>query len=226
MLQVKPMPAQIAPERLARLAEIDPATVGHFRDWGFIDPEIRPVIPARRVVGTAVTVVAPPLDLSMVSYALGLVRPGDVLVIDRLGDARHVCMGGVVALAAKQAGVAAIIIDGVACDFAEIRQYDLPVWCRGEAVLVGKPLAVAGAMNIPASCGGVAVLPGYAVLADTGGVFIFPPEEIEEIVETSLPMQAREPVTLQRLRAGEKLPAISGSKAKVDAALAAQSSRR
>ncbi|OGA46368.1 MAG: hypothetical protein A3F74_09400 [Betaproteobacteria bacterium RIFCSPLOWO2_12_FULL_62_58] len=218
MIRINPMPLPIGRALLDKLAQIDPVTVGHFREWGFVDPDIRPVISGRRVVGTAVTVITAALDTSMIPYALGLARPGDVLVIDRLGDMRHACMGGVVALAAKVAGVAGVIIDGLACDFHEFVQYDLPVWCRGEAALTGKSLATDGALNVPVACGSVAVLPGDAVLADSGGVFICSRDEIEEIYETALPMQQREPATLERLRAGEKLGAISGSAAKVEAA--------
>ncbi len=222
MIRVMPMPAQVDPALLEKLAQVDPVTIGHFREWGFVDPALRPVIPSRRVVGTAVTVVTPAIDTSMIPYVMGMVRPGDVLVIDRLGDMRHACMGGVVALAAKVAGVAGVIIDGLACDFAEFVQYDLPAWCRGEAALTGKSLAMDGAINIPVACGGVAVMPGDAVLADTGGIFIVSAAEIEEIFQTALPMQQREPGRLDELRAGKKLGVVGGATAKVDAALAAQ----
>jgi regulator of RNase E activity RraA len=218
MIRINPMPPPIDRVLLDKLAQIDPVTVGHYREWGFVDSAIRPVIKGRRVVGTAVTVITAALDTSMIPYAVGLARPGDVLVIDRLGDMRHACMGGVVALAAKVAGVAGVIIDGLACDFHEFVQYDLPVWCRGEAALTGKSLASDGALNVPVSCGGVAVLPGSAVLADSGGVFVCARDEIDEIYEMGLPMQQREPATLERLRAGEKLGAITGSAARVEAA--------
>jgi len=220
MIRVNPMPPQIDRALLEKLAQIDPVTIGHYREWGFVDPAVRPVITGRRVVGTAVTLITPAIDTSMIPYALGMVRPGDVLVIDRLGDMRHACMGGVVALAAKLAGVAGVIIDGLACDFAEFVQYDLPVWCRGEAALTGKSLAMDGALNVPVCCGGVAVMPGAAVLADSGGVFVLDSSEIEEIVAIGLPMQQSEPERLKRLRAGEKLGALSGATSKIEAALA------
>jgi 4-hydroxy-4-methyl-2-oxoglutarate aldolase len=222
MIRINPMPQQVEPALLKKLAQLDPVTIGHYREWGFVDPALRPVISGRRVVGTAVTLITPEIDTSMIPYVMGMVRPGDVLVIDRLGDRRHACMGGVVALAAKVAGVAAVIIDGLACDFAEFHQYDMPVWCRGEAALTGKSLAMDGAINVPVSCGGVAVLPGSAVLADTGGVFICDAGEIDEIFGIGLPMQQREPGRLDQLRAGEKLGIVGGATARVDAVLAAQ----
>ena len=222
MIRVNPMPPQVDAALLKKLAQLDPVTIGHYREWGFVDPALRPIIPGRRVVGTAVTLITPAIDTSMIPYVLGMVRPGDVLVIDRLGDTRHACMGGVVALAAKVAGVAGVIIDGLACDFAEFVQYDLPTWCRGEAALTGKSLAMDGAINVPVACGGVAVMPGDAVLADTGGVYVVTAAEIEEIVAIGLPMQQREPGRLEELRAGKKLGVLGGATARVDAAIAAQ----
>ena len=75
---------------------------------------------------------------------------------------------------------------------------------------------------MPVACGGVAVVPGDAVLADSGGIFVMNPSEIEEIHGIALPMQQREPGRLDQLRAGEKLGVVSGATAKVEAALKAQ----
>lgn len=222
MLKIKEMPNQVDAGLLERLVEVDTATIGHFRWWGFVDPALRPLIRDRRVAGTAVTAAIPADDSSLIQYVLGMVRPGDFLVIDKLGDTRHACMGGVLALAAKVAGVVGIVLDGVACDFEEIRKCDLPLWCRGETALTDKILAAAGAINVPVTCGGVAINPGDAVLADTGGVVVLPPDEVEETIKIAMPMQKREPLLRKRILAGEKVGDIIGTTQKVNAALKAQ----
>lgn len=224
MLKVNPMPPQADAALLARLREVDPTTIGHFRHYGFVDPEVCALIPGRRVVGTAVTVCMPALDSALLHYVVSRCRPGDVLVIDRLGDRRHACMGGVVAAAMKTAGIAAVILDGLACDFAEIRELGLPVWCRGEAVLTAKFMGVGGAINIPVSCGGVAVSPGDIVLADSGGVLVLPPDadEVGYCIGKALAMQAGEPAMLEEIRTGARIGDISGANGRVDALLAAQ----
>lgn len=51
MLKARQMPLQADPLLLARLKEVDPTTIGHFRHYGFIDPALRALIPGRRVVG-------------------------------------------------------------------------------------------------------------------------------------------------------------------------------
>lgn len=218
MLKVKEMPTAVDAGLLRRLETVDTATIGHFRYRGFVDPALRPVIRDRRVAGTAVTAALPANDSAIFQHLLSMVRPGDFLVIDKLGDVTQACLGGVVAEAARVAGAVGIALDGVACDFEEIRRYDLPVWCRGETALTDKLLAIGGAINVPVSCGGVAVNPGDAVLADTGGVLVLPPDEVEETLEIAIPMEERSPSNLARVRAGEKIGDITGATQMVNAA--------
>lgn len=226
MFKIKPMPAPVDPGLLDRLRGLDLADLGHIRHWGFVDPALKPVSPGARVVGTAVTVVAPALDSSIIPHALGLVRPGDVLIVDRLGDERHACLGGVVALAAKTAGAAGIVVDGFVSDVQEIRRHGLPIWCRGDAALMSKLLVVGGAMNIPVSCGGVAVTPGDAVIADDAGICILPADEIEEMEAAILEAQRRRPERIERIRSGEKLGRVNGISARIEAALANPRAKR
>ena len=123
--------ATISPALVQKLVRAEPATIGHFRHWGFMDPGLRAMQQDVRIAGPAVTVHQPGVDGTIIGYALGKLRPGDVLVVDRCGDMRHAGFGGVVAYAAKVAKVAGVIIDGVVADIGEIRQYGVPVWCRG-----------------------------------------------------------------------------------------------
>ncbi len=216
------MPAPLDAGLLKRLTEVETATVGHFLHGQFLDPAIRAVLPEVRVAGTAVTIAIPGADSTLLHHALGLVRPGDFLIVDRMGDARHACWGGVVTYAAKLAGVVGAAIDGMATDLTEVRQHAMPLWCRGPSPITTKQLALGGTLNMPVSCGGVMVRPGDAVLADESGVLVLRPEQIEAVITEALARQAREPQTKAKLDAGQKLGAISGATAKVEAALAAQ----
>ena len=220
MFTLKDMPRQIEPRLAERLARVETATVGHFRHDGFMDPALRAVLPERRVVGTAVTVRIPGPDSALLHHALGLVRPGDFLVIDRCGDRRHACWGGVVTFAAGHAGAAGAVVDGYATDFEEVRRRDFPLWCLGASPITTKILGLGGALNETVSCGGVAVRPGDAILADESGVLALDPADVEAVCDEALRRQEREPETLRRIEGGERLGDISGATAKVTAGAA------
>ena len=169
MFVVNEPPPQIDTEMVALLRQAEPATIGHFRHVGFMDPGLRSLLSGHRIAGTAVTVRCFGPDTTMVHYALGRLRTGDVLVIDRAGDTRHAACGGGVAFAARAAGCVGIIIDGMATDIDELREYGLPVWARGLSTVTGKRLFLHGEFVTPISCGGVSVEPGDAILADENG---------------------------------------------------------
>ena len=222
MFIVNDMPLQISKIVLERLAKVEPATVGHFYHTGFMAPKLRAVIPDRRVAGTAVTARVPGMDGTVLHNVISMARPGDFLVIDRCGDVRHACFGGVTVVAAKAAGIVGVVIDGMATDFAEIRREDLPVWCLGPSPITVKRYGIDGQINIPVSCGGVSVKPGDAILGDETGLLVLDPSEVEAVIEKALGIQEREITILKRLRAGEKLADITGARKQLEDAMAAQ----
>src|SRR5262249_51002718 len=155
-------------------------------------------------------------------YALGKLRAGDVLVIDRAGDTRHAACGGGVAFAARAAGCVGIIIDGPATDIDELREYGLPGWARGLSTVTGKRLFLHGEFCTAVSCGGVAVTPGDAILADENGVLVMPPSDIQAAAERAIEMQQAEKTTLARVTKGERLPDVNGTNARIAEILAQQ----
>lgn len=211
MFTIQPMPAPLAPDLLARLSRIETATFGHILHHGFMDRAVAAVVPGRRVAGRAITVRIPGADSTLLHHAVSLAGPGDVLVIDRCGDDRHACWGGVTATAAHLRGIAGVVIDGPATDFAEIRRLGLPVWCRGQTALTTKFLPLPSAMNVPVQVGGVAVNPGDPILADECGVVVLDLPALPDLMDRTEAMEAREPDVIARLRAGEALPDISGA---------------
>ena len=213
--EIDPMPAQISAEVIALLEQAETATVGHWRHWGFCDRRIQPSLRGRRVAGTAVTLAIPGPDSTLLHHALGLLRPGDILVIDRLGDDRHACWGGGVTVAAKAAGAKAGVVDGPCTDLEEVEASDFPLWCRGIAPITTRLYDLGGRLNKPVSVGGVVVMPGDAVLCDESGVLVLPPGEAEAEARAAIERQARGLATQERVAKGEKLGAISGATAKV-----------
>lgn len=213
--QLGPMPPQVSAEVVALLEQTETATVGHWRHWGFCHRDIQPLLRRRRVAGTAVTLAIPGPDSTLLHHALGLLRPGDILVVDRLGDDRHACWGGGVTVAAKAAGAKAGVVDGPCTDMEEIEASDFPMWCRGMAPITTRIYDLGGMLNGPVSIGGAVVMPGDAVLCDDTGVLVLPPGEAEAEARRAIETQARGLQSQDKVAHGGKLGELSGASAKV-----------
>jgi len=209
MYDIRQLPKQIPVSTLLKLGMVETATVGHFQMHHFMDERIRPIQTGVRACGTAVTVQTVGIDSTAILIALDSLRPGDLLVIDRSGEDRHASFGAVMTAAAIAAGAVGVVIDGKVCDFPEIRKQGLPVWCTGASPILCKRLNLGQSVNAPISCGGVAVNPGDAVLADDSGILIVPKEDIEKVIIEALMFQDREVMILDRISKGEKLSDIS-----------------
>lgn len=220
MFIINEMPKHVNPELIKLLERVEVATVGHFLYKGFLDRDIKAVLPEKRVAGTAVTVSVPHADSTVMHYLTKLVRPGDFLVVERSGDTRHACFGGAVANAMKIRGIAGIAIDGPATDFSEIRRIEMPLWCRGPSPITTKLMASGGGVNVPVSVGGQVVRPGDVVLADESGVVILDPSEAEAMALKAIAAQEAELRHIESLRTGAFLADISGATAMVENALA------
>src|SRR5882724_6979344 len=209
--KIKDMPAQLPPALVKKLLHVETATVGHFRHWGFMDRGIQPLLREKRVAGTAVTVAIPGQDSTLLHHTLGLLRPGDILVVDRLGDDKHACWGGGVTVAAKAAGAIGGIVDGPCTDLTEIEDSDFPIWCRGMSPITTRLYNLGGTLNLPISCGNVPVKAGDIILADESGVLVLPAGDAEAIADAALARQERGERSQARVKAGEKLGDISGA---------------
>lgn len=212
------MPEPLDPQLLRILHGVETATIGHVRHWGFMHRRIRPLNHAHRIVGCAVTLALPAQDSTLLHHAVGLLRPGDCLVIDRLGDDIHACFGGAVAAAARMAQAQGVVIDGPATDPGEIQQAGVPVWCTGIAPITTRLYDLGGLFNHAIQCGGVAVQAGDVVIADENGVLVLPRREAGALGRAALERQVRTQARIDRVMEGEKLGQLSGASAMVLAA--------
>lgn len=217
------IPTTVPADLLDRLRKIPPATVGHMRDFGFMESALRPI--GRKgfsVCGPVVTVKVMAIDNVVVHNAIDMAQPGDIIVIDRNGDDKHACWGEMTSLAAKMRGLAGTIVDGPATDIIEIEEMEYLVFCRGVSPITTRALAISGEINTVVQCGGVSVAPGDIILADDNGVLVIPPDQVAEVVERCEPRAQREPETRRRLLAGELLSERSGARQKLKDALERQ----
>jgi 4-hydroxy-4-methyl-2-oxoglutarate aldolase len=204
------------PAIIASLRAIEPATLGHVLFFGFMDPAIRPIFKRVNVVGPALTVRAPGPDGTAVHYALDLIQPGDVLVIDRGGDASYACFGEMTARAARRRGAVGVVVDGLVTDVLQMEDVGVPIYARGVSARTGRVLGLGGEVNTPVTCGGVGVRPGDLIHADDNGILVIPIEEAARAVEIGLQREARSQQVRDWIEAGKPISELSGARKLVE----------
>ncbi len=223
MVVVNPrVESTVSADLLAQLRQIAPATIGHMLEHEFMDPELRPIVSRFAFAGPAITVRAFGYDSAIVHYAIDIAQPGDVIVVDRLGDRRYACWGGGVSLAAHVKGIVGAVVDGVLTDRVEIEDLHFPVFGRGISALTTRSPGLTGELNVPVRCGGIIVNPGDIVLADDDGIVVLPPGRIAEIVAICLPREEAGRERQQRMREGVPLGELTGARQRIDDAVRRQ----
>lgn len=209
MYDINEMPPVLDDKLLSLLSQCETPTIGHFETTGFLDPQIRALLPKAKVAGVAVTLSLPNDDGTILNHAFRLFRPGDVLVIDRQGDNQHACWGEVLTVAAKEIGIAGVIINGLATDISAIKKMQFPVWAKGVSALTTKLTGKGGSINQPITIGNEKIFPGNIVLADENGIVIMKKERVKKITETALLLQHQEEALLTKIRQGAILPDLT-----------------
>jgi regulator of RNase E activity RraA len=156
-----------------------------------------------RVAGPAYPVRCAPGDNLMLHAAIYRAAPGSVLVVEA-GDLTHAVAGGNVCAVAQRRGIAALVVDGVVRDLAEIRANRFPVFARGVSPISGAK-AVIDAFNRPIRCGGVSVAPGDVVVADEEGIVIIPAAQLAATLQAAQSRAAQDAaVTLDEWEAAHR----------------------
>ncbi len=188
------------------LAKLAGAQTGHIVDAlqgrAALDHRIKPVDPeCAQFVGPALTCQTGADDNLAILAALVLAEPGDVIVAAADGFSETAVVGDNVAMMAKNKGVVAIVVDGMARDSTGIVPAGLPVFARGvtpNSCVRSGP----GRVGLAIVCGGVAVQPGDVVLGDRDGVVVIPQAALEGVVAALDEIRRMEEETQAKIRAG------------------------
>lgn len=169
-----------------KLARLRGAQTGHVVDAmngrGALDPAIKPVDPTRaQFIGTAMTCETGPSDNLAIMAAIALAQEGDVIVSASDGFTATAVVGDIVSLMARNAGIQAIVIDGMARDSQGIVEVGLPVFSRGitpNSCVKSGP----GRVGLPIVAGGVAIQPGDVIVGDRDGVVVIPQHMLDDVI--------------------------------------------
>ena len=163
-----------------------------------LDSAIKPLKEDYRFAGPALTVQLPINDNRAVLEAIGAATPGDVLVIDSKGDTYRAIAGDFVVGLMKTMGIRALVVDGVIRDIIAIKELNFPVFSRGTTVASSGKAGV-GDINIPISCGGVAVYPGDIIVGDADGVVVIPQNHAKEILTKAKEKMAKDQIREEKI---------------------------
>lgn len=201
MLRIEPHARALAPELLELYRDIQPSTIGHLTDFGYIRG-LRPLFYPIRLLGQALTVRLPHMDSAALGEALAGAQLGDVLVIDMSGDEERACWGEFRAYKAMAKQVAGVVVSGCVSDTAVLRKLGFPVFCRGISAWTTRSLELEGEVNTCISVGGVAVRPGDLIIGDEDGLFAIDPLRAEELGRQAVEKQRREQRSREQLGYG------------------------
>jgi 4-hydroxy-4-methyl-2-oxoglutarate aldolase len=205
------------PALVTRLAAHDTAKVADaMAGYGVAHHEIKPLRPEMRLCGPALTVLTRPGDALYVQKAIEFIRPGDVVVIDAGGYRDVSVIGERLAYFMKLKGFAGLVVDGAVRDSMGIIAEGIPSFARSTCIRIFGSRGP-GAINVPVTCGGVAVNPGDIVLGDADGIVIVPREDAARIAGLADDHLAGELARLKEVESGKSVTEVFGLDAKLAA---------
>lgn len=180
-----------------------------------VDPALRPLIPDKRLAGTAVTFLLdyyptePPSRERVFNSAFEQARrvPCPVLVTEsRLGLRSP--FGGGAARSFVHAGLTGVIIDGSIRDTADVKAQGMQMFHRSIStdsfIRTRMPEGYVGAeANIDVSVGSVLAVPGDLVIADEDGIVFCSVADAPAVIEAARAVQAEEEEIFARWDAGQ-----------------------
>jgi len=186
-----------------KLGEFGVATVHEAQGrTGLMLPYMRPIYPAARIAGPAVTVYSHPGDNLMIHAALEMCRKGDVLVVTTKSESSDGMFGELLATSCQALGIAGVVIEAGVRDVADITAMQFPVFSRAISSM-GTVKETAGSVNIDVVCAGAIVHPGDIIVADIDGVVVVPRRDAAEVVRLSEERLAKEARNREQLKLGK-----------------------
>jgi regulator of RNase E activity RraA len=133
---------------------------------------------------------------------------GCIAVVDAMGITDAGIFGDILCARMKKRNTKALVTDGVVRDVSGVLATNLSVWCQGYAA----PPSVAGLTfanwQEPIACGGVAIFPDDAIVADDDGAVVIPASLIETVVAVAPQQEHLENWIMSEIARGIPLPGL------------------
>jgi regulator of RNase E activity RraA len=161
-------------------------------------------VPAREDLATPASWASPVSTRTTIEA----MEEGVICVADANGVTDAGIFGDILCARMAYRRVGALITDGAVRDMEGVLATGLPVWCAGAAA----PASVAGLTfvnwNEPVGCGGVAIFPGDAIVADGDGAVVIPQAMLAEVLAAAVEQEAQEGWILNEVNNGAALPGL------------------
>ncbi len=189
---------------VSQLGEFGVATVHEAQGRiGLLRPYMRPIYPAARAAGSAVTVSCQAGDNLMLHAAMELCQPGDMLVVTTTSESNDGMFGDLLAVSARAHGVVGLVIEAGVRDVADLTAMSFPVWAKAIHAQ-GTVKATLGSVNIPVVCAGAPIQPGDVIVGDGDGVVVVRRQDaVDRWLASALSASPRSRLARDRLRNGE-----------------------
>ncbi len=180
--------------------------------------DVRPVRPKNRnMVGPAYTLRYIPAreDLNQLAEfknpehpqrkAVESCPPGSILVMDSRKDPRAASAGDILVTRLEVRGVAGVVTDGGFRDAMRIAELEIPAYHKRPSPPTNLTLHQAIDIDVPISCGDVAVFPYDILVGDDDGVIVIPADLASEIADETTEMTAYEDFVTEEVKAGASI---------------------
>lgn len=209
---------RIPTEQLEALKEVSTATVaGLLPRLGLrhcFMTGLFPLRPDLKMAGQARTVRFTPLREDLMKeppeerykrpqwQVIEAIEPGDVLVMDGMGNLMGGLIGDILATRVKYLGGVGIVVDGAVRDTVAVATLGIPTYMRGRQGAGGPNALMDVDWDVPVSCAGTTVMPGDVILGDGDGVALIPLAMFDEVLKEGIHHERLEIYIRNKIAAG------------------------